>query len=125
MTSSQLPACPTCGGQMFDERKSKYWNGGKTKEGKKKPMFKCRDKDNCDGVLWAEPGNEEEPEKQGTVPPLPPITFEELCKRYGECMGAVVHKCVPYLENKKIPVTGELIVSMTGDLFAERNRRGV
>ena len=37
------PACPTCGGRMWDNRA--------TKRNPKAPDFKCRDR-TCDGVLW-------------------------------------------------------------------------
>lgn len=47
--SSQPPAsgekaCPKCGGAMWDNRV------GKTNP--KQPDFKCKDKANCDGVIW-------------------------------------------------------------------------
>ena len=37
------PACPKCGGRMWDNRQSK--------RNPKAPDFKCRDR-GCDGVLW-------------------------------------------------------------------------
>src|SRR5262245_19296349 len=37
------PACPKCGGRMWDNRMSK--------RNPKAPDFKCRDR-SCDGVLW-------------------------------------------------------------------------
>ena len=37
------PACPKCGGRMWDNRASK--------RNPKAPDFKCRDR-SCDGVLW-------------------------------------------------------------------------
>ena len=37
------PACPTCGGKMWDNRA--------TKRNPKAPDFKCRDRA-CDGVIW-------------------------------------------------------------------------
>jgi hypothetical protein len=37
------PACPTCGGRMWDNRASN--------RNPKAPDFKCRDR-TCDGVLW-------------------------------------------------------------------------
>ena len=40
---SGAPACPKCGGRMWDNRQSK--------RNPKAPDFKCRDR-NCDGVLW-------------------------------------------------------------------------
>jgi hypothetical protein len=123
------PSCPTCGGPMFDERKSRYWNNGKTREGKRKPMFKCRDKDNCDGVLWNEQGATTPPaESNGnghaSAAPLPPITWDEMKKQYGECVAAVCHNLVPYVKDKGFTIDGDMIATMTRDLFTERMRRG-
>ncbi len=44
-------SCPQCAGPCYDERTSKFWNGGLTTNGKKKPVAKCKDK-NCGGVIW-------------------------------------------------------------------------
>lgn len=41
--------CPKCGGPMWDNRESK--------KNPKQPDFKCKDKDNCDGVIWPPRGN--------------------------------------------------------------------
>jgi hypothetical protein len=38
------PACPKCGGKMWDDRKQK--------KNPKAPDFKCRRKGECDGVYW-------------------------------------------------------------------------
>jgi hypothetical protein len=40
---SDVPACPKCGGRMWDNRIGK--------RNPKAPDFKCRDR-NCDGVIW-------------------------------------------------------------------------
>lgn len=42
-TVGEDPACPTCGGKMWDNREGK--------KNPKAPDFKCRDKQ-CDGVIW-------------------------------------------------------------------------
>ncbi len=49
------PACPTCGGRMWDNREGK--------KNPKAPDFKCRDKQ-CDGVIW--------PPKNGAAPKAAP-----------------------------------------------------
>ena len=43
----QEPACPKCGGKMWDNRL--------TKRNERAPNFKCRDKA-CDGVIWPPKG---------------------------------------------------------------------
>jgi hypothetical protein len=57
------PACPTCGGRMWDNRADK--------RNPKAPDFKCRDRD-CDGRLW--PGQFKEaaePAKGAAQQPTP------------------------------------------------------
>ena len=46
---SDAPACPKCGGKMWDNRA--------TKRNPKAPDFKCRDR-SCDGVIWPARGAE-------------------------------------------------------------------
>jgi hypothetical protein len=41
--ATELPACPKCGGKVWDNRMSK--------RNPKAPDFKCRDR-SCDGVIW-------------------------------------------------------------------------
>lgn len=36
--------CPKCGGPMWDNRQ--------TKKSPKMPDYKCKDRENCDGVIW-------------------------------------------------------------------------
>lgn len=50
---AEVPACPSCGGRMWDNRLSK--------RNPKAPDFKCRDR-SCDGVVWpARNGREAQP----------------------------------------------------------------
>ena len=42
--------CPKCSGQMWDNRPKKRDGTFSMKS----PDFKCKDKDNCDGVIWPE-----------------------------------------------------------------------
>lgn len=43
LVASDVPACPKCGGKMWDNRLGK--------RNPRAPDFKCRDR-NCDGVIW-------------------------------------------------------------------------
>ncbi len=45
------PACPKCGGRMWDNRIGK--------RNPKAPNFKCRDR-SCDGVIWPPKGTKSE-----------------------------------------------------------------
>ena len=51
---ASLPACPKCGGRVWDNRA--------TKRNPKAPDFKCRDR-SCDGVIW--------PPRDGKAAPAP------------------------------------------------------
>jgi hypothetical protein len=58
------PTCPKCGGLMFDQKAGKYpWKPGT-------PIFKCRDKERCDGVIW-------EPKGSPVAVNAPPSPVEE------------------------------------------------
>ena len=54
--SADNPACPKCGGRMWDNRA--------TKRNPKAPDFKCRDR-SCDGVIWPAKAGQ----KPGTAAP--------------------------------------------------------
>lgn len=56
------PACPSCGGKMWDNREGK--------KNPKAPDFKCRDKQ-CDGVIWPR-------KKVAAGGPGAPGSFEEF-----------------------------------------------
>ena len=47
-TATGTPPCPKCGGPMFDETKSKFYDPTKNR-----PIAKCKNKGECDGVIWA------------------------------------------------------------------------
>ncbi|HWJ23054.1 MAG TPA: Rad52/Rad22 family DNA repair protein [Gemmatimonadaceae bacterium] len=51
------PACPKCGGKMWDNRA--------TKRNPKAPDFKCRDR-SCDGVIWPPKGAASAPRSGGS-----------------------------------------------------------
>jgi hypothetical protein len=72
--ASDEPACPKCGGRMWDNRASK--------RNPKAPDFKCRDR-SCDGVIWPPKGERAadaaaETPKAGGAEPLVPEVEEEL-----------------------------------------------
>ena len=66
------PACPKCGGEMWDNRESK--------RNPRAPDFKCRDK-GCEGVIWPPRDGEQRaggapvasaPRRQSSAPSSPP-----------------------------------------------------
>lgn len=59
------PACPTCGGKMWDNRERKT--------NPKAPDFKCRDKA-CDGVIW--PPKSGKGKAQSAPQPVPDDEFD-------------------------------------------------
>jgi hypothetical protein len=58
------PACPVCGGRMWDNRA--------TKRNPRAPDFKCRDRA-CDGVLWPPKGTATAPAGNGMKPVAEPV----------------------------------------------------
>jgi hypothetical protein len=51
------PSCPKCDGAMWDNRAD---NVKRVAEGKKaRPAFGCKDKQNCDGIIWSSSGVDE------------------------------------------------------------------
>ena len=64
------PACKKCGGGMWDNRAKKA--SGEISA--KSPDFKCRDKENCDYVIW--------PPRNGDAPEQPPreVTPEHVVR---------------------------------------------
>lgn len=51
------PSCPKCAGAMWDNRAD---NVKRVAEGKKpRPSFGCKDKQNCDGIIWSASGVDE------------------------------------------------------------------
>src|SRR5690349_11726149 len=58
------PACPVCGGRMWDNRA--------TKRNPRAPDFKCRDR-SCDGVLWPPKGTATAPAGNGLKPATEPV----------------------------------------------------
>jgi hypothetical protein len=54
--SGDVPACPKCGGQMWDNRAKKT--------NPKAPDFKCKDKEHCDGATWVQSNRAPSPAPQ-------------------------------------------------------------
>jgi hypothetical protein len=61
--NDSAPSCPKCGGAMWDNRAKKT--------NPKAPDFKCRDKANCDGVIWPPKGGK-------AAPPPQPVPADEF-----------------------------------------------
>lgn len=71
------PACPTCGGKMWDNRAMK--------RNPKAPDFKCRDR-GCDGVVW--PGHHTAAAPVQDTPPRPAAAATMAGERSGEGQGS-------------------------------------
>lgn len=57
--ASDVPACPDCGGAMWDNRDKKT--------NPKAPDFKCKDKDGCGKGVWSDAKTAAAPAKNGTA----------------------------------------------------------
>ena len=64
VTTEASPACPVCGGRMWDNRA--------TKRNPRAPDYKCRDR-SCDGVVWPPKTAAAAPEGNGRKPAAEPV----------------------------------------------------
>lgn len=119
-----MPQCPKCSGEMFDESKSKYWNGGKTREGKDKPLYKCKNKGNCDGVIWA-PKQDSKPQQQATGSgTVQPTIGAPLAPVYGDCMDIASRAIAHYCKAVGVTPTAEAIVAGAATIFIQASQSG-
>lgn len=110
--------CPKCGGPMWDNRQ--------TKKSPKQPDYKCKDRQNCDGVIWppkgqsgANGGNGAARQVGGNGASASPR--RPLVPLYLECLkdgaGAVRH-----VLGKDAPV--EAVMNAAATLFIAASRDG-
>jgi hypothetical protein len=127
-TSPDHPACPTCGGRMWDNRASK--------RNPKAPDFKCRDR-TCDGVLW--PGQHRalfqavEPPRIAAVqdvekPKDKPATEtssgdESLRSRYLNLTDFVIDSVRPKYEERGLQCGPDTVAAITATLYIAETRR--
>jgi hypothetical protein len=123
--------CPKCAGEMFDETKSKFWNGGKTKDGKPKPMWKCKDKASCDGVVWgnapAAPAraSDPEPEVNGAAGKE---KLAAMFRLYDQCVGHAVtisNRIAVKQSTEKMPALNLDVAAMAATLYIQANMKGI
>lgn len=122
------PACPTCGGRMWDNRA--------TKRSPKAPDFKCRNRD-CDGRVW--PGQFKEPAPatasaspagragQGSAPAAPaspeesrqePATARRSLRAcYLDVTEFVLTEVRPKYDAAGVPCTDATVAAITATLF--------
>ena len=119
------PACPTCGGRMWDNRA--------TKRSPKAPDFKCRNRD-CDGRVW--PGQFKEPAPatgsaphpseagQGRAPAAPAKSRQEpatgrrsLRECYLDVTEFVLAEVRPKYDAAGVPCTDATVAAIAATLF--------
>ena len=136
------PACPKCGGRMWDNRA--------TKRNPKAPDFKCRDR-LCDGVLWPgqhkaavpiltaqrrEPEDAPEPSGveaagQGEAPRAGGVgeagactTRASLHQRYLGVTDFVLNEVCPKYRDAGVPCTDATVAAIAATLFVATCRAG-
>ena len=107
------PACPTCGGRMWDNRAAK--------RNAKAPDFKCRNRD-CDGRLW--PGQfTEQVAEQGRAPGDVESTREHAPIRstlracYLDATDFVLAEVRPKYDAAGLPCTDATVAAIVATLF--------
>ena len=122
------PACPKCGGRMWDNRASK--------RNPRAPDFKCRDR-SCDGALW--PG-----QRRATIPVLPAprlaaVTEEPdapnaggddatqlqppLRRKYLDLTEFVIHFVRPKYEENGLECRPNTVAAIAATLYIAETRR--
>lgn len=113
--------CPKCNGDMWDNRASK--------RKPTQPDFRCKDKDNCDGVIW--------PPREGRSNGAPasngngngshapqqtaPTVKRPLGPLYNECLDFAKKACVHHFGND---ASVSDIIASTATLFIQAVRDG-
>jgi hypothetical protein len=107
--------CPKCGGPMWDNRQ--------TKKSPKQPDYKCKDRQNCDGVIWppkgqngaAGAGKSANGAGNGTRPtgPLAPV--------YADCLDIASRAVKHYVGDK---ATAADIIAAAATIFIGATNTG-
>jgi hypothetical protein len=119
--------CPKCGGEMWDETKSKFWNNGIDKKtGKAKPPFKCKDKD-CGGTA----GGASNGATGATTQPAPtapaPLSVDraaDVWKIYKTFASKYCAEVVPLLKGAGVEVTHEGASAAIATMLIATNGNG-
>lgn len=119
-TSADNPACPKCGGAMWDNRLSK--------RNAKAPDFKCRNR-SCSGVVW--PGRRViTPAIQASDVPRPQLENAErpnasaiLREKYLDLTAFVLETIRPTYQSSGLTCGDETVAAITATLFIAETRR--
>ena len=131
---TRAPACPKCGGAMWDNRA--------TKRNPKAPDYKCRDR-SCDGVLWpgqvkdagsthhAEPtGTQSSTPNAGSTPSRGPlastvetVVHDTLRACYLDVTRFVLTDVRPLYAEAGVPCTDATVAAIVATVFISVCRR--
>lgn len=99
------------------------WDNRGSKKNPKAPDYRCKDKENCDGVRWEKKNSAAT--NGAKVAAAAPWTWGALSRTYGNCL-ALAAKHVPATGKESgLPVTMSDILAGAHTLFIEVGRRGV
>ena len=102
--------CPKCGGPMWDNRE--------TKKSPKQPDYKCKDRENCDGVIW--PPREQK--GKGVQSPRPKLTWDQLGAMHRKALIIAVANCRDAFKGKESPTD---VIAAAATVFIAASRDGV
>ena len=132
---TRAPACPKCGGAMWDNRA--------TKRNPKAPDYKCRAR-SCDGVLWQgqlKDADSTYPAEQTATRPSPPnaeassrrgplastvetVVHDTLRACYVDVTRFVLDDVRPLYANAGVPCTDATVAAIVATVFISVCRRG-
>lgn len=104
--------CPKCGGAMWDNRQSK--------KSPKQPDYRCKDRENCDGVIWP-PRNQGGNRPNGT-PPKAKLTWEQLAAIHRKSLIIAVKNCHDAFKGTAVPAD---VIAAAATVFIHASREGV
>ena len=105
--------CPKCGGPMWDNRASK--------KSPKMPDYKCKDKENCDGVIWPPRETKTPTPKAAFGPREPKWTWGQLSVFYERALK-IASKHTTALTPKALPAD---VIAAAATIFIAATREGV
>lgn len=114
LTDTNAVTCPTCGGQMYDNRV------GKTNP--KAPDFKCKNRA-CKGVIWPPKG------KPADITPInsqqpEPVKKPTMRETYASLTRWVISDVVPIYDQADIGIPPEAIAACVQTLFIQACQAG-
>lgn len=114
--------CEQCGGECWDNSKSKFWYGGFDKEGNAKPRWTCKDKDDCGWKGgYAPKAAKGRPQGAPSGNAVGKVAMRPIAPLYHQCL-----QLAKRIAQKELgaDVADEVIVNIAATMFINASRDG-